>query len=234
MDNYYWHSACKYLTLRSRFAPSSAPAPRRRAPGHRFPTGRTARHGSVWLGLAQQGSVWLCTARFGSSRLGWAHGAAPACPRASRVPRPTGAARAVPSCGPGHAWPRGSDSPPKAVGAPGTGPPSCHLRGERCRNQNVRAAPSGAHPCPQQRAAPRGCPAAPCRPVPHVGGMRPQTRPRSRPRPGRSPPGGADPRQAEPPGSRYFYCYCLSTNAHMPRNDVVQAELFAINDSWAQ
>lgn len=32
-------------------------------------------------------------------------------------------------------------------------------------------------------------------------------------------------------GWSYFYCYCLSTNLPMPNNDVVQSELFAINDS---
>lgn len=35
-------------------------------------------------------------------------------------------------------------------------------------------------------------------------------------------------------GWSYFYCYCLSTNLPMPNNDVVQSELFAINDSWVQ
>lgn len=41
------------------------------------------------------------------------------------------------------------------------------------------------------------------------------------------------PRQSSA-GWSYFYCYCLSTNLPTPNNDVVQSELFAINDSWVQ
>lgn len=48
----------------------------------------------------------------------------------------------------------------------------------------------------------------------------------------------ADSRGREPFAARqssggwsYFYCYCLSTNLPVPNDDVVQSELFAINDS---